>query len=29
MIALYYLHRVDPNTPIEDTVGAMALSTPE
>ncbi|GAB2837293.1 aldo/keto reductase [Actinocorallia aurea] len=23
-IDLYYLHRVDPNTPIEDTVGAMA-----
>jgi aryl-alcohol dehydrogenase-like predicted oxidoreductase len=23
-IALYYQHRVDPNTPIEDTVGAMA-----
>jgi aryl-alcohol dehydrogenase-like predicted oxidoreductase len=22
-IDLYYLHRVDPNTPIEDTVGAM------
>ena len=21
---LYYQHRVDPNTPIEDTVGAMA-----
>ena len=24
MIDLYYQHRVDPNTPIEDTVGAMA-----
>ncbi|NDQ57897.1 MAG: aldo/keto reductase [Acidipila sp.] len=23
-IDLYYLHRVDPSTPIEDTVGAMA-----
>ncbi|MFD2937682.1 aldo/keto reductase [Spirosoma flavum] len=23
-IDLYYLHRVDPNTPIEDTIGAMA-----
>jgi aryl-alcohol dehydrogenase-like predicted oxidoreductase len=23
-IDLYYAHRVDPNTPIEDTVGAMA-----
>ncbi len=23
VIDLYYLHRVDPNTPIEDTVGAM------
>lgn len=23
-IDLYYLHRVDPNTPVEDTVGAMA-----
>ena len=23
-IALYYQHRVDPNTPIEDTVGAVA-----
>ncbi|MCH8077723.1 MAG: aldo/keto reductase [SAR324 cluster bacterium] len=23
-IGLYYQHRVDPNTPIEDTVGAMA-----
>ncbi|MGA9650768.1 MULTISPECIES: aldo/keto reductase [Pedobacter] len=23
-IDLYYLHRLDPNTPIEDTVGAMA-----
>ncbi len=24
IIDLYYLHRVDPNTPIEDTVGAMS-----
>ena len=24
MIDLYYQHRVDPRTPIEDTVGAMA-----
>jgi aryl-alcohol dehydrogenase-like predicted oxidoreductase len=24
MIDLFYQHRVDPNTPIEDTVGAMA-----
>jgi aryl-alcohol dehydrogenase-like predicted oxidoreductase len=24
LIDLYYQHRVDPNTPIEDTVGAMA-----
>ncbi|QOR77126.1 MAG: aldo/keto reductase [Thermoflavifilum sp.] len=24
VIDLYYLHRVDPHTPIEDTVGAMA-----
>lgn len=24
VIDLYYQHRVDPNTPIEDTVGAMA-----
>ncbi|MDD5168213.1 MAG: aldo/keto reductase, partial [Syntrophales bacterium] len=24
MIDLYYLHRVDPQTPIEETVGAMA-----
>jgi aryl-alcohol dehydrogenase-like predicted oxidoreductase len=23
-IELYYLHRVDPNTPVEETVGAMA-----
>jgi aryl-alcohol dehydrogenase-like predicted oxidoreductase len=23
-IDLYYLHRMDPNTPIEETVGAMA-----
>jgi aryl-alcohol dehydrogenase-like predicted oxidoreductase len=25
VIDLYYMHRLDPNTPIEDTVGAMAL----
>ncbi len=24
MIDLYYQHRIDPNVPIEDTVGAMA-----
>jgi aryl-alcohol dehydrogenase-like predicted oxidoreductase len=24
VIDLYYLHRIDPNTPIEETVGAMA-----
>ena len=24
-VDLYYQHRVDPNVPIEDTVGAMAL----
>jgi aryl-alcohol dehydrogenase-like predicted oxidoreductase len=24
VIDLYYLHRIDPNVPIEDTVGAMA-----
>ena len=24
VIDLYYLHRVDPNRPIEETVGAMA-----
>jgi aryl-alcohol dehydrogenase-like predicted oxidoreductase len=24
VIDLYYVHRVDPNTPIEDTVGAMS-----
>ena len=24
MIDLYYQHRVDPDTPIEETVGAMA-----
>lgn len=24
VIDLYYLHRVDPNTPIEETIGAMA-----
>ncbi|HBO79644.1 MAG TPA: aldo/keto reductase, partial [Cupriavidus sp.] len=23
-IDLYYQHRIDPDTPIEDTVGAMA-----
>ena len=23
MIDLYYIHRVDPTVPIEDTVGAM------
>jgi aryl-alcohol dehydrogenase-like predicted oxidoreductase len=23
-VDLYYQHRVDPNTPIEDTVGAVA-----
>lgn len=23
-IDLYYAHRVDPNVPIEETVGAMA-----
>ena len=23
-VDLYYLHRIDPNTPIEDTVGALA-----
>ncbi len=23
-IDLYYQHRVDPNTPIEDTIGALA-----
>src|ERR1700761_6062500 len=23
IIDLYYLHRVDPNTPIEETIGAM------
>src|SRR6476660_2734893 len=28
MIDLYYQHRVDPNTPIEDTVGAMAGKSP-
>ena len=26
-IDLYYQHRVDPNTPIEDTVGALADSS--
>ena len=25
-IDLYYQHRVDPNTPIEETVGALALN---
>ena len=29
VIDLYYQHRVDPNTPIEDTVGAMALLVEE
>ena len=24
MIDLYYLHRVDPTVPVEDSVGAMA-----
>lgn len=24
-IDLYYLHRKDPNTPIEDTIGAMKV----
>jgi len=24
LIDLYYLHRVDPESPIEDTVGGMA-----
>jgi aryl-alcohol dehydrogenase-like predicted oxidoreductase len=28
-VDLYYLHRVDPNTPIEDTVGAMAALVKE
>jgi aryl-alcohol dehydrogenase-like predicted oxidoreductase len=28
-IDLYYQHRVDPNTPIEDTVGAMAALVQE
>jgi aryl-alcohol dehydrogenase-like predicted oxidoreductase len=28
-IDLYYQHRVDPDTPIEDTVGAMAALIPE
>jgi aryl-alcohol dehydrogenase-like predicted oxidoreductase len=28
-IDLYYLHRVDPDTPIEDTVGAMAALVTE
>ncbi len=23
-VDLYYIHRIDPNTPIEDTIGAMA-----
>ncbi len=29
VIDLYYLHRVDPETPIEDTVGAMAALVKE
>ena len=29
VIDLYYLHRVDPNTPIEETVGAMAMLVKE
>jgi aryl-alcohol dehydrogenase-like predicted oxidoreductase len=29
VIDLYYQHRVDPNTPIEDTVGAMAALVKE
>lgn len=29
VIDLYYLHRVDPSTPIEDTVGAMAALVTE
>ncbi len=29
VIDLYYQHRVDPNTPIEDTVGAMAALVQE
>ena len=29
VIDLYYQHRVDPNTPIEDTVGAMAALVTE
>ena len=29
VIDLYYQHRVDPNTPIEDTVAAMALLVEE
>jgi aryl-alcohol dehydrogenase-like predicted oxidoreductase len=29
VIDLYYQHRVDPNTPIEDTVGAMAVLVKE
>lgn len=28
-IDLYYLHRLDPNTPVEDTVGAMAALVKE
>lgn len=28
-VDLYYLHRVDPNTPIEETVGAMAALVTE
>ncbi len=29
VIDLYYQHRVDPNSPIEDTVGAMAILVKE
>ncbi|MCL6523589.1 MAG: aldo/keto reductase [Thermoflavifilum sp.] len=29
VIDLYYLHRVDPQTPIEDTVGAMSVLVKE
>ncbi|MDB0328923.1 aldo/keto reductase, partial [Acinetobacter baumannii] len=24
VIDLYYAHRIDPNVPVEDTIGAMA-----
>jgi aryl-alcohol dehydrogenase-like predicted oxidoreductase len=24
VIDLYYAHRIDPNIPVEDTIGAMA-----